>query len=165
MLLAAPKRSQRSQTLFMFMFTHMPYHTIPHRTMLTIPPYTPQKPTYGRGLATCIKSCVRSSFKLAPFHDAYVFHARSTSGLSICQLRLNKSKIRSLGYSCSWYLGALYIAWRWKSQKRSQTPKQLSNMLELNLERRIGPTNETGHVEFTASQSVWSRNKQQAKQA
>jgi hypothetical protein len=38
-------------------------------------------------------------------------------------------------------------------------------MLKQNLEKRIEPTNETGHVEFSDSQSVWSRDKQQAKQA
>ena len=37
-------------------------------------------------------------------------------------------------------------------------------MLEQNLENRTEPTNETGHGKISDSQSVWSRDKQQAKQ-
>ena len=45
-----------------------------------------------------------------------------------------------------------------------EVPEQFSMMLKQNLEKNIEPTNETGHVEFYDSQSVWSRNKQQTKQ-
>ena len=42
--------------------------------------------------------------------------------------------------------------------------KQIPMMLEQNLQKRTEPTNETGNVEYSDSHSVWSRDKQQAKQ-
>ena len=42
--------------------------------------------------------------------------------------------------------------------------KQIPMMLEQNLQKRPEPTNETGNVEYFDSHSVWSRDKQQAKQ-
>ena len=101
--------------------------------MLSIPPYTPQNQTCGIGLATCIKSCVCSSFRLAPSHDAYVFHARSTSGFCICQLRLKTFKFRTTR--------------RCKFPNRSQT---IPNDAETEFRKRI----------LGDSQRVWSRDKQ-----
>ena len=47
----------------------------------------------------------------------------------------------------------------------SQIAPKLPIMLEQNLQKRIEPTNETGKVEYSDSQSIWSSDKQQAKQA
>ena len=120
--------------------------------------------TYGIGLATCIKSCMCSCFRPVLSHEAYVFHARSMSGFCFCQLHLEESETRSLGHSCFWGLGALSLlsggSFR-AAPKRSQT---IPNDAETGFRQRIEPTNETGHVEFADSQSVWSREKQQAKQ-
>ena len=46
--------------------------------------------------------------------------------------------------------------------KRSQT---MPNDAETKFRKRTEPTNKTGHVEFSDSHSVWSRDNQQAKQA
>ena len=74
------------------------YHTIPWHTMQY---HTHHKNhTYGIGVATCIKSCMCSSLRQAHSHDAYVFHARNTSGFCTCHLRLENIDIRSLGHSC-----------------------------------------------------------------
>ena len=51
------------------------------------------------------------------------------------------------------------------SQNAPKRPQQLPRMLEQMLEQRTAPTNETGHVEFSNSQGIWSRDKQQTKQA
>ena len=90
---------KRSQLFFLFMLTH---RTIPYHIRLCLPyHHTHHKNhTSGIGLATCINSCMCSNLRLALSHDAYVFHARSKSGFCICQLRLDKCKVRSLGHSC-----------------------------------------------------------------
>ena len=92
MLLAVPKRTQTFPNyLFAYACSHtIPHHTRPYRIMLTILPYTPQK--YRIGLATC--------FRLASSHDAYVFHARSTSGFCISQLSLEHERSNHWGHSC-----------------------------------------------------------------
>jgi len=46
--------------------------------------------------------------------------------------------------------------------KRSQTTP---NDAGIEFRKSIEPTNETSQVEFSDSQSVWSRDRQQAKQA
>ena len=64
----------------MLILTCIPYHTIPYGIMLSIPPYKPQKHTYGIDLATCIKSCMCSSFRQDPSHDAYVLQCKKHAG-------------------------------------------------------------------------------------
>ena len=54
-----------SQFVFILMLTYIPYHDIQYEIMLIIPPHTPQNQTYGIAVATCIKSCMCSSFRLA----------------------------------------------------------------------------------------------------
>ena len=49
--------------------------------------------------------------------------------------------------------------------KSLQNAPKIPMMLEQNLEKRIEPTNETSHVKFCDSHSIWGRGKQQAKQA
>ena len=44
-------------------------------------------------------------------------------------------------------------------------PKLKQKILGLSLQKQIEPTNETDNVEYSDYHSVWSRNKQQAKQA
>ena len=82
-LQTAPQRCQTFPNyLSTYAYLHtITYHTTPYGMMDTIPRYTPQKPYIWD---SCIKSCMCSSFRLAPSHDAYAFHARSTLGFCIC---------------------------------------------------------------------------------
>ena len=67
--------------------TYLSYHTIPYHNRLCLPYHhtNHKNHTHGIGLANCINSCMCSSFRIAPAHDAYVLHAISTSGFCICQ--------------------------------------------------------------------------------
>ena len=88
---------------------------------------------------------------------------------------MQEARQESVSVSCVW-INARFDHWVIRVSRAlvrylllgggsSKTPQQIPMMLEQNLEKRTEPTNETGHVEFSDSQSVWSRNKQQANQA
>ena len=57
-----------------------------------------------------------------------------------------------------------YLLFGGGSSKTVPGRKQIPMMLEQNLQKRTEPTNETGNVQYSDSHSVWSRDKQQAKQ-
>ena len=136
-LQAAP---ERSQTFPNYLSDYAYLQTIPHHTMGICLPYhhTHHKNhTYQIHLATCIKSCMCSSFRPAPSHEAYVFHARSTSGFCIRQLRLEKSKTQSLGHSRLWGHGAFLLLGGGVFQPFPNAPKQFPIMLKQNLENEL----------------------------
>ena len=130
-LLNDPTRSRSSRDAFKRVHnaSRLTCHTIPYHKGLCLPYNNThhKNHTYEIGLSTCIESCMCSSFRQAPYHGAYVFHARSTSGICICQLRLEQCKTRSLGHSCFWSLAALFITWRWKFPNRSKTAPKPPN--------------------------------------
>ena len=140
----------------------IPYHTRPYGVMQTIPPYTPPEP-YIWDTPGNLHQVMCSSSGQAPSHGAYVFHARSTSRFCICQLSLENARLDHwvIRFSGAW---VHYLILGGGSSK--SVPKLNKNpmMLEQNLQKRIEPTNETGNVEYSDSHSVWSRDKQQAKQ-
>ena len=98
----------------------LPYHRTHHKYL-----------TYRIGLATCIKSCMCSSFRRAPSHEAYVFHSRSTSR-SVAFGHVPDSIIGSLVFLEPW---CVFITRLWKFPTRSQNdPKQFPTILKHNSE-------------------------------
>ena len=96
----------------------IPYHAIWDYSYHA--PYTPQKSYVWDSHGNLYQV-----LHVLHLQDAYVLHATSTSGICICQLRLENCKIRSLGHSCFQSFRELLITWRWKLPNRSQTPQTL----------------------------------------
>ena len=176
---AAPKHSQTftsSVYAYVYLHTIILYHTISYRIMLTIPPYRPQKCTYGIGLATCIKFCMCSSFRRAPTHEAYVFHARSTlDSVVVSYVRENTgfdhwvTRVSRALVSFNVRKNTRFDHWVTRVSRAlvrlllgdgsAQIVPKCSQIIpkdaKLFFRTRIERTNETGHVELSDSQSVW----------
>ena len=135
---------QRCQTFPNSLSAYAYVHTMPYMGLCLQYYYLHNKNhTYEIGLATCIKSCMCPSFRQFPSDDAYVLHARSASGICICQLHFEKMQDSIIGSFVFLEFGCVIYYLAVEVPKR---PKQIPMVLEQNLEKRIEPADETGLV-------------------
>ena len=116
MLQAVPKRSQTFPSYFYAnAYSHtIPYHTIPYHTrpygvMLTIPPYTPQKPCIWDRPGNLYQVLHVLQIQTSSFSRCVCVPCKKHIGNLYLSVAFGKCKVRSLGHSCFWGLGALFI--------------------------------------------------------